>query len=926
MTGELRVYLGAAPGVGKTYAMLAEGHRRVERGTDVVIGFVEAHGREQTERLVRRLEPIARRRLRYRAAEFTEMDVEAILTRAPGVVLVDELAHTNVPGSRNVKRWQDVEELLAAGIDVITTVNIQHLESLNDVVATITEVRQRETVPDDLVRKADQIELVDMSPQALRKRLAHGNVYAPAEVDAALANYFRIGNLTALRELALLWLADRVDDALDRYRAEHDIDAPWPARERVVVALTGGPEGEALIRRGSRISQRASGGELLALHVSRSDGLSGVRPEILARQRALVGQLGGTYHLVSGDGRSGGIAEAVLDFARGVNASQIVIGAGRRGRFTALLSPGVGARVVRDSDEIDVHIVTHPHPAYRFRRIGRRTSLPRRRLLLGWLLAVLAPPLLTLGLDRIRTGDMLSADLMLYLALTVVVALAGGLWPAMLSALAGGGLANYFFTPPLHTFGIAEPENVLAIIVLIAVAAAVSAVVDLAARRTVQAARSRAEADTLVLLAGSVLRGDDALQALLDRVRETFGLTRVALLHRPGGRPDPGTANWTRLAASPPAGPDQDRALALAAVERSTGGPQPVSQNLDARDADARDAEDRDAEGLDIPVSDGLVLSLHGRRLPAEQVRVATAIAAQLETVLERDRLREEARRSRREAERTAIRTALLAAVSHDLRTPLAGVKAAVSSLRADDVTLSASDQAEMLATIEDSADRLQALIDNLLDMSRLDSGVVRPVLGPASIDELVARAIRGTDPDRVRVQIPDALPLIHADAGLLERALANVVENALRHTAPTTMVLVSADQVGESIVVRVTDRGRGVPDSQKDAIFRAFQRLGDAPAGHGVGLGLAVARGFVEANGGTLEAEDTPGGGLTMLLRLPLTTSPTDPDTAAGRDEVGPAGPGEAVLVRPAGPGEVAPVGPADPSVVAPSGHNGPD
>jgi two-component system, OmpR family, sensor histidine kinase KdpD len=842
VTGELRVYLGAAPGVGKTYATLEEAHRRLAQGTDLVIGVIETHGRAPIERLVHGLEQVPGRAIQHRSLGFTEMDVDAILARAPAVALVDELAHSNVPGSRNDKRWQDVEELLAAGIDVITTVNIQHLESLNDVVATITTVRQQETVPDRVVRKAPQIELVDLSPQALRKRLADGDVYSPEKVDAALGNYFRVGNLTALRELALLWLADRVDDALAGYRAEHDIDAPWPARERVVVALAGGAEGEALIRRGARIAGRASGGEVLALHVSRSDGLTGASPDVLARQRGLVERLGGTFHSVAGDGVSGRVADAVLDFARGVNASQIVIGASRRGRLAALLTAGVGARVVRDSGDIDVHLVTHPDASYRLRRMGRRTPLPWTRLIPGWVLAVLGPPLLTLGLDQIRANVGLTSDLMLYLALTVGVALAGGLRPALFSALAGGVLANYFFTPPLHTLSIAEPENALAILVLVAVAAAVSAVVDRSARRTLQAARARAEADTLALLAGSVLRGADALQALLDRVRETFALSAVALLRRPDS-----AAGWARVGV---------------AGEFPEGG-EPIDQ----------------AETV-IPVSEGLVLALYGRRLPAEQLRVATAIAAQLEAVLERDRLRAEARQARRERERTVIRTALLAAVSHDLRTPLAGVKAAVSSLRADDIVLSAVDQAELLATIEESADRLQALIDNLLDMSRLDSGVVSAVRAEVAVDELLSRGISGTDPDRVRVQLPDTLPPILADAGLLERALANVVENAVRHSSPSKPVLVSAQQLDESIVIRVIDRGLGVPDSQKADMFRAFQRLGDAPAGHGVGLGLAVARGFVEANGGTLEAEDTPGGGLTMVLRVPLQPAPPDLDS----------------------------------------------
>ncbi len=315
--GKLRVYLGAAPGVGKTYAMLGEAQRRLERGTDVVVGYVETHGRRHTEELLDGLEVVPRRRLRYRGTSFEEMDVDAVLARRPKVALVDELAHTNVPGSRHAKRWQDVEDLLEAGIDVITTVNIQHLESVNDVVEKITGGAQQETVPDAVVRAADQIELQDMTAEALRRRLAHGNVYAPEKVDAALSNYFRAGNLNALRELALLWTADRVDAALQQYREQHDITGTWEARERVVVALTGGPEGDTLIRRAARIAARASGGDLLAVHVARSDGLTGASQASLATQRLLVESLGGSYHQVLGDD----VPAALLAFARAENAT-----------------------------------------------------------------------------------------------------------------------------------------------------------------------------------------------------------------------------------------------------------------------------------------------------------------------------------------------------------------------------------------------------------------------------------------------------------------------------------------------------------------------------------------------------------------------------------------------------------------------------
>ena len=336
--GTLRIYLGAAPGVGKTFAMLGEGHRRAERGTDVVVGFVETHGRPHTAEMIEGLEVVPRRTMNYRGGEFTEMDVDAILARKPAVALVDELAHTNVPGARNEKRWQDVEELLAAGITVLSTVNIQHLESLNDVVQKITGVQQRETVPDSVVRSADQVDIVDISPEALRRRMAHGNIYGPDKIDAALGFYFRIGNLTALRELALLWVADKVDDALLRYRHEHDISHTWETRERVLVAITGGPEGETLIRRAARIAARTNA-DLLVLHVAGSDGLTGASPATLETQRRLAESLGGTYHEVLGED----VSATLLAFAHAENVTQLMLGASRRSRLAALLTgPGVG--------------------------------------------------------------------------------------------------------------------------------------------------------------------------------------------------------------------------------------------------------------------------------------------------------------------------------------------------------------------------------------------------------------------------------------------------------------------------------------------------------------------------------------------------------------------------------------------------------
>ncbi|MFI8433844.1 ATP-binding protein [Streptomyces sp. NPDC079020] len=840
--GKLRIYLGAAPGVGKTYAMLSEAHRRVERGTDCVVAFVEHHDRPRTEVMLHGLEQVRRSEIEYRSAVFTEMDVDAVLGRAPAVALVDELAHTNVPGSRNAKRWQDVEELLRAGIDVISTVNIQHLESLGDVVESITGVRQRETVPDEVVRRADQIELVDMSPQALRRRMAHGNIYKPDKLDAALSNYFRPGNLTALRELALLWVADRVDEYLQQYRGEHNIRSTWQARERIVVGLTGGPEGRTLIRRASRMAAKGSGSEILAVYIARSDGLTAASPKELAVQRTLVEDLGGTFHHVIGDD----IPAALLEFARGVNATQIVLGSSRRKTWQYIYGPGVGATVARESGpDLDVHIVTHEEVAKgRGLPIARGARLGRARIIWGWIVGVGGPALLSLLLTSLENGPGLANDVLLFLFLTVSAALLGGLRPALASAAVGSMLLNYWFTPPTHTLTVQDPENFVAIVIFFAVAVAVASVVDLAARRTHQAARLRAESEILSFLAGSVLRGETTLDALLDRVRETFAMESVALLERKSDV-DP----WTCAGSV---------------------GPAPAVRPDDA--------------DVDMPVGDHMALALSGRVLPAEDRRVLGAFAAQAAVVLDRQRLVWEAEQARRLAEGNRIRTALLAAVSHDLRTPLAAIKAAVSSLRSDDVAWSDEDEAELLEGIEDGADRLDHLVGNLLDMSRLQTGTVTPLIREIDLDEVVPMALGGVPEGSVDLDIPETLPMVAVDPGLLERAVANIVENAVKYSPDGQPVAVAASALGERVELRVVDRGRGVPDEGKERIFEPFQRYGDAPRGAGVGLGLAVARGFVESMGGTLDAEDTPGGGLTMVLTLKAAPGyvAADPDLPA--------------------------------------------
>ena len=846
--GELRVYLGAAPGVGKTYRMLEEGRRRLDRGTDVVVGLVETHGRAQTAAMIGDLEVLPRATVDYRGSSFTEMDLDAVLARRPDVALVDELAHTNVPGSRNAKRWQDIQELLAAGITVVTTLNIQHLESINDVVTEITGVPQRETVPDAIVRRADQIELVDQTPEALRRRMAHGNIYGPESIDAALANYFRVGNLTALRELALLWLADKVDDQLDRYRAEHRISSPWETRERVVVAITGGPEGGTLIRRAARIAERTKGADLIAVHVTRNDGLTGgADPANLAAQRTLVENLGGTYHQVVGND----IPTALLDFARGVNATQLVLGASRRNRFAQILSRGVGVTTTAASGSIDVHLVTHEQ-VHRGRGGSTSTgALSTRRRLLGFALAVVGLPLLTAALTQLRPELTLTSDMLLYLAGVVVVALVGGLYPALTAAVVGSVLVNFFFTPPFHTLTISERQNMLALAVFLVVGVAVSVTVDTAARRTREAAAARAEAETLSTLAGSVLRGSRAVRELLDQLRETYRLRSVSLLER---RPDV------------PDSPDVQHDRQAWSVAATVGG----TPCLTPGEADA-----------DIVVDDDVSLVLRGHPLAAADRRVVQAFAAQAALALRQQRLSEQAAAAGSMAEIDRLRTALLSAVSHDLRTPLASAMAAIDGLRSPGVTLSDTDRAELVDTVAESLDRLHRLVDNLLDMSRLQAGALALRPQPMSVAEATAAALDdlGDAGRAVPVRIPDETPDVLADPVLVERILANLLRNAVRYSPADRPPQITVSDHAGVVEVRVVDHGPGIPTSKWDTVFLPFQRLGDRDNETGVGLGLALSRGLAEAMHGSLEPDSTPGGGLTMILRLPVVEDVPGPD-----------------------------------------------
>lgn len=829
--GKLLVFLGAAPGVGKTYAMLEEAHRLLGLDRDVVIAVVETHGREATARISAGIEVVPTRPVEHRGVRLAEMDTAAVVARAPQVALVDELAHTNAPGSAHGKRWQDVEDLLDAGIDVLSTVNIQHIASLNDVVERITGIPQRETIPDSHLRRADRVELVDLAPQTLRDRLSAGQVYPATRIDAALSNYFRLGNLTALRELALLWLADEVDSALQRYRTEHGIATSWEARERVVVALTGGPEGETLLRRGARIAARGSGGELLAVHVVSEDGLRESHPGALATQRLLVEQLGGTFHQVVG----ADIARALIAFAKAANATQLVLGVSRRSRLTALLTgPGTSSRVVRASGPIDVHMVTHSAAGRTSLALPKgRAALSARRRVVGFVVALAGGPLITLLLLTTRSSEALTAEALSYQLLVIAVALVGGVLPASFAAVLSGLTLDLVFVAPVYQLSIARPIHLVALLLYVVNGLLVSLVVDQAARRARAARRSAVESDLLVSIAGGVLRGDDALEVLIGQTREAFGLGAARLVVH--GEVVAEHGGW-------PAG----------------GAPTSV-----------------------VPVGEGQALEVAGPPLQADDQRILNAVAGQISVVLHQRSLSDTASRLQPLAEVDRVRSALLAAVGHDLRRPLSVATAAVTSLRSPAARLSAADRDALLDSAEQSLGSLAKLVTDLLDASRVQAGALAVAIETLDVEDVLPTVLEDLDapPGSVLLHAADDLPPVRADAVLLQRILVNLLSNAQRFSPPDRPAELLLSAFAGSVEVRVIDHGPGVAADRRDAIFEPFQRLTDSDNGTGIGLGLALSRGFAEGMGAALEVEDTPGGGLTMVLRMPAATDRAEGD-----------------------------------------------
>ena len=814
--GRLRVYLGAAPGVGKTHAMLEEGSRRASRGADIVVGVIDDQGRPSIAELAGKFEHVAPTPGIDHTAE---LDVAAIRHRRPQVVLIDDFAHRNGDG---VARWQSIDELLAVGIDVITTVNIGALESLGDIVMAITGSPPTQTIPDSVVQAADQIELVDMSPEALRRRLAHGHIYPPERVDAALAILYRPAVLSALRQLSLLWMADRVEEQLERQLLPDLPSDAGRVRERIVVAL-GGQGGDHLVRRAARLAGR-TGARLVGVHVVSTGRQPG--PDLEDQRRLLTG-LGGVYREVVGDD----VAVALAEFARVEQATQLVIGAAAdSGRP---VNHSVASDLVAGVGAADVHVVsTQVRASGDRRQVSRLTNLdrPRRNTVAAWALCLVGLPLLTVVLSTARRHVSVGSALMVDLCGVMAVAVLGGIRPGLTASVAAFGLTNWFLTPPLHTIAVREVENVVALTVFVLVAVVVSVSVDHAARRSREAAAARAEAGALARSAATLVGALDPLPDLLEQLRATFGLSSATVLERT-------EQGWwpTHASGQPP----------LLSPEEGTS--------------------------IDIAASGDLRLVVSNNALRPEQLEVLRAFGDQLAMAVEARRLRTDAANADLLAEANALRAALLQAVSHDFRTPLATIKASSSGLLQPNVDFSDEDRRQLLNDIDGAADRLDRMVRDLLDMSRLQAGAVDLAVTAVALEEVVAAALAGIPnaKRRVEVDVSESLSTVWADSALLERAVANLVSNAVAWSPNDVPVRVEAGEVGGSVDVRIIDRGPGIAPADRERVFLPFQRLGDRSTDAGAGLGLAIAKGFIEAMGARLVLDDTPGGGLTLTIRL---------------------------------------------------------
>ncbi|WP_019906481.1 sensor histidine kinase KdpD [Methylobacterium sp. 77] len=872
--GRLKVYLGAAPGVGKTYEMLTVARAKRKAGIDVVIGIVESHGRAETEALVDGFEAIPRRRVVHRGTELGEMDLDALLARRPALALVDELAHTNAPGSRHPKRYQDVEELLEAGIDVDTTLNIQHVESLNDVVAQITRIRVRETVPDGILERAEDIEVIDLNPDDLIQRLKDGKVYVAHHAERALRHYFSRGNLTALRELALRRTADRVDEELLGHMRANAIAGPWGAGDRILVCVSEDARGSGLVRYAKRLADRLHA-PWIALNVEGPRGalLGEVARDRIADTLRLADRLGGEAVTIPGGRR---VADDILAYAHAANANHVVVGKSDRSRLFEIVNGSVVHDLVRRSGAISVHVIAGEAAAAEpVAEKTVRTAPARRRIEPVPILAAIAAVAVALGFGLALQPfvGVENADLVLLTAV-LAVAVRYGLGPSLVAVVAASLAYNFFFLPPVYTLTITDPTNIAAFCLFTLVAVLVS---NLAARSRKEAVLSRARARDTERLYGFSRKLaacgtlDDVLWATAFQAAAMLKV-RVLLLM-------PEAGSLTVRAGYPPE--DFLDEADIAAAQWAFDNERPAGRGADTLPG---------ARRLFLPMRTGrgtiAVIGLDadgtGPLLTPEGRRLLDSLSDQGALAIERVRLVEDLDRAERAAETDRLRQALLTSISHDLRTPLAAILGSASTLRDLDEALDPPAKVELTATIIDEAERLNRFIVNLLDMTRLEAGAVTPNVGLQDVAEIADTALRRMEKilsgHRVAVDIAPDLPALRLDPVLFEQALVNLLDNAAKYATDGSTVTLRARAEGGSLRLQVIDEGEGLPPEDLERIFDTFYRVrkGDSVRA-GTGLGLAISRGFVEAMGGRITASnrtDRSGAVFTVILPVP----PSDP------------------------------------------------
>jgi two-component system sensor histidine kinase KdpD len=869
--GRLRLFLGAAPGVGKTYEMLMSARAARAEGVDIVAAVVETHGRAETAALLDGIELIPRHTIEHRGHALAEMDLDAVLARRPKVALVDELAHSNAPGSRHPKRWQDVMELLGAGIDVWSTLNIQHVESLNDIVARITRIRVRETVPDGVITRADAIEVVDLTPEDLIKRLREGRIYLPKVAERALAHYFSPGNLTALRELALRLTAQRVDEQLLDHMQAHAIAGPWAAGERVLVCVTPGGAGPGLVRYGRRLAERLRAA-FVALYIETPRAAAEGRDRVEQTLR-LAESLGA--ETVTRPGRD--VAAEILAYAREVNATNIVIGTAGIRRLWPFRRRVV-ERLIADARDIPVHVIGRERAERPERQARTRQAPPPR----GWLIAAGAVVLATVLGQGLQVVGGNSSVTMGFLTAILAVATTAGLWPSVAAVIASVLSYNFFFLPPLYTFTIADPRNVVALF-FFGIAALVAS--QLASRLREQTLAARSRARTTEELYGfsrkvaAIASLDDLLWASAYQVASMLRLSVVVLLPEGeglavrAGYPPEDVLEEADLAAATlcfrnnkPAGRGADTlpgARRLFIPLATAPGPVGVL-GLDA--------------GLDTTPDTPGERSLLG---PGQR-RLLDALADQIAVAIERIRLAEDVVQAQRHAETERLRSALLTSLSHDLRTPLAAILGAATGLETYGATLPPAERDSLLRTIREEAERLSQFVANLLDMTRLAAGAVTARREPVDLDEAVGSALRRAgrtlDAHRVATDLPAGLPMVDLDPVLFEQVLVNLLDNASKYTPEGSTITLAARAAGDSVELTVEDEGPGIPTDIMPRIFEKFVRAEGADRRRaGTGLGLAICRGFLTAMGATITAanRNDPGhgehGGAVFTLTLPV-------------------------------------------------------